>query len=216
MAIYQEITLSSRKGVDYIISELLNFAECESNWCSGESYFDHISHAVLPGRVRTEAALLLKSEYGFTFSSFDSPNTLSLNNIVPLYVVDALSIVDFNDAANHFYKTFGSYCKSTQNSVRITITKESYELHEIITAKYPLELFELYLKSPCTWHHSDQEILDRFIASYVRHARKPFPSLYIQEYLESECDWHSDRVDRLINYIETGIRFMKKFNQHKW
>ncbi|WP_186176760.1 hypothetical protein [Vibrio jasicida] len=217
MNVEARLYVSSKQGTDYIVGTLLDFCGTVSAWNEdSQHYFNHINHSPDPRRIRVDAAIIFNEQYGVVFNNHGRSNQMHVCNVVRLHQVEQVSINEYNEIVKRFYSDYNRWARSNRVDVNINISKTEYELHEIITAQEPRKAFEHYLSSPCSWGHSDQERLDRFIALYVRHARKPFPNYYISQYLQSNLSWSEERAQQLVNYIDSAIETIKKYNKNRW
>lgn len=217
MNVEASLYISSKNGSDFIVDSLLNFCDSEQNWSQDTTcYFDYISHKPNIDRPRVDAAIIFNGQYGVVFNNYGNPNRMNICNIVRLQQIEQISINEYNEIAKLFYTNYLRWSRANGIGVRVNISKTSFDLNEIITAEKPREAFEHYLCSPCGWGNSDKERLDRFIALYIRHARKPFPSYHIEEYLKSTLDWSESKTKELIEYVEQAISHIQNYNKNKW
>lgn len=140
-------------------------------------------------------------------------NSLRATNIVPLEL-DELSIDQYNAVAVGFMKSLQKAAVNDEQDVRVSISKGTVALKDLITGKYPTQFFRQYVAQyPRSGHQSDLDRLDKFICSLARWSRKPF-HLHVFEYLLiEELGWPEAEAKRCRLRVEIGLEVIAMYKR---
>ncbi len=139
---------------------------------------------------------------------------LRKTNIVPLELHE-LDVDQYNAIATEFSKAFRKQARIDKKDIRVSISKASASLSDVVTGKYPTMFFKRYLGAhPFSEHPLDVERLDKFICSIARYSRKQFDLQAFQYLLVEELGWSEAQAELCRSRVEIGLEVLvtyKKF-----
>lgn len=161
-------------------------------------------------RVVVKAAEL---EHAAVSLSKVGPNALRKTNIVPLDLYE-LDIDQYNAIVTEFSKALRKQISIDKNDIRVSISKASATLTDIVTGKYPAKFFRQYLGAhPLSGHPSDVERLDKFICSIARYSKKPFDFQSFQYLLVEELGWSEVQAKECRSRVEIGLEILATYKR---
>jgi len=135
-------------------------------------------------------------------------------NIVPKEV-SRISMSEYNDIARSFVKDIRKYARDHDIRLKITVSKESVDLKDIITGNRCRLVFERYMAlHPRSYHSLDIERLDMFICCLFRYSKKTFDSEILRGWLMETKGWSEKDTEWCTRRIEIGLDVLsanKKF-----
>ena len=140
-------------------------------------------------------------------------NALRKTNIVPLDLYQ-LDIDQYNAIAAEFSKALRRQVGQDKKDVRVSISKGSASLADIVTGKYPTQYFRQYLGAhPLSGHPSDVDRLDQFICSLARYSKKPFDLNAFEYLLVEELGWSEAQAETCRSRVEIGLEVLATYKR---
>ena len=126
-----------------------------------------------------------------------------------------ISMSDYNGIARSFVKDIRKYAIDHGMCFKITVSKESVDLKNIITGNRCRLVFERYMAlHPRSYHSLDTERLDMFTCCLFRHSKKAFDSEALRGWLIEAMNWSEKDAEWCYRRILTGLNVLsanKKF-----
>lgn len=139
---------------------------------------------------------------------------LYVTNIVPLKA-GQLSLSEYNSLIIAFAQELRAKSKADGIAIRITQSKETVTLRDLITGKISRKLFNQYVNAyPLSGHSADTKRLDKFICSIARYSRRPVDLDAFQQLLAEELKWPKVEAEKCRKRVEIGLEVLavyKKF-----
>lgn len=213
MECYRDVNVSSTTlSADALARYIESFAERASDWefpteksleyekrCGEPSCCVIYTHDTLP-----RAAIHLTRK---------APQALYVTNIVPL-VLHKLTYDQYNSIALTFARSLRFRSKSDGLNIRVSMSRVSINLSNIVTGKIPAKLFKQYLGVyPLSYHPSDINRLDKFICAISRFSRKPFNLDALQHLLVEELKWSLEDAKWCRGRVETGLEVLQVYKR---
>lgn len=202
---HREITISSPSLDAAALARYVeSFAHTAKNWgCPLEKSQSYEQACGEPSCcVVVKAAGL---EHAAVHFSKTGPNALRKTNIVPLDLYE-LDIDQYNAIATEFSKALRKRAGIDKKDIRVSISKATASLSDIVTGSYPTKFFNQYIGAySVSGHPSDVERLDQFICSLSRYSKKPFDFHAFQHLLVEELGWSEAQAETCRSRVEIGL-----------
>jgi hypothetical protein len=141
------------------------------------------------------------------------PGSLRLTNIVPL-VLHQLDIDQYNVVASAFARMLRSQARAEKRELRVTLTKDTIRLDDVVTGKYPTRFFRQFVGAyPLSGHPSDVDRLDKFICSVSRFSKKAFELDAFQSLLVEELNWPAEKAHWCRSRVEIGLEVLAVYKR---
>ncbi|MBN9206678.1 hypothetical protein [Methylibium petroleiphilum] len=117
-----------------------------------------------------------------------------MTNIVPLVQYE-LDVDQYNAVASAFARMLRSQARAEKRDLRVTLTKDTIGLDDVVTGKHPTRFFRQFLGAhPLSGHPSDVDRLHKFICSVSRFSKKAFKLDAFQVLLVEELNWPAEKA----------------------
>jgi hypothetical protein len=141
------------------------------------------------------------------------PGALRLTNIVPLVLYE-LDIDQYNAVASAFARMLRSRARTDNRELRVSLTKDTVCLDDVVTGKHPTKFFRQFLAAyPLSGHPSDVDRLDKFICSVSRFSKKPFELDAFQSLLVEELNWPKEKAHWCRSRVEIGLEVLAVYKR---
>jgi hypothetical protein len=141
------------------------------------------------------------------------PGSLRLTNIVPLILYE-LDIDQYNAVASAFARMLRSQARADKRDLRVSLTKDTIRLDDVVTGKYPARFFRQFLAAhPLSGHPSDVDRLDKFICSVSRFSKKAFELDAFQSLLVEELNWPEEKAHWCRSRVEIGLEVLAAYKR---
>lgn len=189
-----------------------SFAERASNWeCPIEKSQAYEQACGEPSCCVVASATGL--EFAAVSLSKSGANALRITNIVPLDLYE-LDIDQYNTIAAAFVKALRKQASIDKKDVRVSISKATASLSDIVTGKYPGKFFKQYLAAyPLSGHPADVNRLDKFICSLSRYSKRPFDFEAFQYLLVEELGWPQAQAETCRSRVEIGLEVLATYKR---
>ena len=210
---YRDITVSSPSLDAAALARYVeSFAEHTTDWnCPIEK-----SHAYERACGEPSCCVAVKAvglEYAAVHLSKVGPNALRKTNIVPLELYE-LDVDQYNAIASDFAKSLRKQVRIDKADVRVSVSKATASLADIVTGKYPTQFFKQYIGAhPLSGHPSDVDRLDKFICSLARYSKKPFDLQAFQCLLVEELGWPQAEAETCRSRVEIGLEVLATYRR---
>lgn len=159
------------------------------------------------------ATALPESARAAVFLTKSGPRSLRTTNIVPLESYK-LDVDQYNTLAVRFTKSLRKQVAADQQEIRVSVSKGTLSLNEVVTGKCPTLFFRQYIGAyPLSWHPSDVDRLDKFICALARYSRKNFDLDAFEHLLIEELEWSSSDAARCRSRVEVGLEVLAAYKK---
>lgn len=139
------------------------------------------------------------------YTTKKKPNGVYISNIVPL-ASNSLSISEYNGITEKFARQLRTRAMRDSAAIRITLTKPTVNLQDLIGSKIAWRLFQRHVSLfPESNHPNDIARLDAFICALSRYSRRHFDVDAFECLLCEELSWSREMASRYRIRVEIGL-----------
>lgn len=213
MNVFVDVGLRARKGTDYLIDKLREFALQAPKWTFDEAR----SQEYLSGLMDTSGCILLleDNEWSPVFAVCEeTAGHCRLVNIVPKETGE-IPHQEYNSLAREFYDDVREWSRRNRKGLRLSISKTDLELEDIISATIPRRLFLSFLNKlsaelPPARHPKARSL---HLCSFEILSESGVHWEYLREYLLTKKGWPESNVEWCLKRIEIGLEIIEEYKQ---
>jgi hypothetical protein len=145
--------------------------------------------------------------------SAEGEKKLRLAAIVPLMDRE-LGVEECNQVLVVFAKHFRKAIRESALSIRVSLSKPTLSLKDVIGGKLANKRFQQYVGAyPHSGHPADTRRLDKFICTLSSFSRKPFDAGAFQALLSKEPGWTSEQAKQCRDRVEIGLEVLEVYKR---
>ncbi|EOV0175726.1 hypothetical protein ACOIWI_004214 [Vibrio vulnificus] len=210
MKMYNKVRLKSDLGSAHII-------DCLRKCFENLSVASNVSASIPDEKdlLKYSSLTVTVDSYSYVFLDFGYDGKVYLSNITDLHGSPVEDVPLYNKLSDQILNLIYGWKRGRKLQITGSLIRPKTKISEILKVEIPRKRFVDYSAFLNRgFGNSDQDFLDKFVHSYVKYARKPFPKLELTNYLVL-CGWEEEVAIENMEIAEERIDCIRKFNLNK-